>query len=71
MPVYGISVGIGTIVSAKESVMIVWGSGKHLTLARMKRAERYEPDWPATVIHECALGEILADTDAAAPRDAR
>jgi hypothetical protein len=36
----------------------------------MKSAERYEPTWPATVIHECALGEILADTDAAAPPDA-
>jgi hypothetical protein len=37
----------------------------------MKSAERYEPVWPATVIHECALGEMLADADAAAPLDAR
>jgi glucosamine-6-phosphate deaminase len=71
VPGHGISVGIDTIASAKESVMIVWGSGKRLTLTRMKSAERYEPGWPATVIHECALGEILADTDAAAPLDAR
>jgi glucosamine-6-phosphate deaminase len=71
VPDYGISVGIDTIVSAKESVMIVWGAGKHLTLTRMQGARRYEPDWPATVIHECALGEILADKDAAAPLDAR
>ena len=71
VPGHGISVGIDTIASAKESVMIVWGSGKRLTLTRMKRAERYEPDWPATVIHECVVGEILADTDAAKPPDAR
>jgi glucosamine-6-phosphate deaminase len=64
VPSHGISVGIDTIASAKESVMIVWGSGKRLTLARLKRADRYEPDWPATVIHECVVGEILADTDA-------
>ena len=70
VPGHGISVGIDTIASAKESVMIVWGSGKRLTLTRMKRAERYEPDWPATVIHECVVGEILADTDAAKPPDA-
>jgi glucosamine-6-phosphate deaminase len=71
VPSHGISVGIGTIMSAKESAMIVSGSGKRLTLNRMKSAERYDPNWPATVIHECAVGEILADKDAAASSDAR
>jgi glucosamine-6-phosphate deaminase len=70
VPDHGISVGIDTIVSAREAVMVVWGSGKRLTLTRMKTAERYEPDWPATVIHECAKGEILADADAAGSVDA-
>jgi glucosamine-6-phosphate deaminase len=69
VPSHGISVGIDTIVSAKSSVMIVWGAGKRLTLSRMLGAKRYEADWPATVIHECEAGEILADTDAAAPAD--
>jgi len=36
-----------------------------LTLSRMRAADRYDPAWPATVIHECRAGEILADTDAA------
>lgn len=66
VPTHGISVGIDTIVSAKESVMIVWGTGKHSTLTRILNAERYEPDWPATVIHECVAREILADTAAVA-----
>lgn len=70
VPSHGISVGIDTIASAKESAMIVWGSGKRLTLTRMQHAERYEPNWPATVIHECAGGEILTDTDAAESLDA-
>ncbi len=65
VPSHGISVGIETIASAKQGVMIVWGAGKRLTLTRIRSAERYEPDWPATVIHECAVGEILTDTDAA------
>jgi glucosamine-6-phosphate deaminase len=69
VPDHGISVGVDTIASAKESVMIVWGSGKRLTLTRMKSAERYESSWPATVIHECALGEILADAAAAGSLD--
>ena len=67
VPTHGISVGIDTIASAKEGAMIVWGAGKRLTLTRIRSAERYVPDWPATVIHECAVGEILTDTDAAEP----
>jgi glucosamine-6-phosphate deaminase len=71
VPSHGISVGIDTIASAKESAMIVWGAGKRLTLTRIRSAERYEPEWPATVIHECAVREILTDTDAAEPLAAR
>lgn len=70
VPHHGISMGIDTIASAKAAVMIVWGAGKRLTLERMLRADRYEPEWPATVIHECAVREILSDTDAAAERAA-
>jgi glucosamine-6-phosphate deaminase len=66
VPRHGIGVGIATIASAEEAVMVVWGAEKRRTLARMLRAERYEPAWPATVIHECRRGEICADTEAAA-----
>ena len=66
VPQYGISVGIDTIASARSAAMIVWGSAKRPTLARIRRAVRYEADWPATVIHECAGGEILCDREAAA-----
>jgi glucosamine-6-phosphate deaminase len=45
--------------------MVVWGSGKGLTLSRMLAAERYEPDWPATLVQECGRGEIVADEAAA------
>jgi glucosamine-6-phosphate deaminase len=65
VPRHGVSVGISTIVSAREALMVVWGSGKGLTLSRMLAAERYQPDWPATLVHECARGEIIADEAAA------
>jgi glucosamine-6-phosphate deaminase len=71
VPKHGISVGIGTIASAREAVMVVWGAGKRATLSRMLTAERYQPDWPATVIHECAVREIWGDTDAATPLEPR
>lgn len=69
VPHHGVSVGIATIAAAREAVMVVWGAGKRLTLARMLGAECYDPDWPATVIHECPTREILCDTDAAAGLD--
>lgn len=65
VPHHGVSVGNGTITESKEAVMIVWGAGKRQTLSRILRADRYEPDWPATLIHECAVGEIVSDTEAA------
>jgi glucosamine-6-phosphate deaminase len=66
VPHHGVSVGIATIAASKSAVMIVWGAGKRLTLSRMSGTDRYDPAWPATVIHECAAGEIVADADAAA-----
>jgi glucosamine-6-phosphate deaminase len=67
VPSHGISVGIDTIASAKEAVMVVWGAAKRLTLDRIQGAERYEPDWPATVIHEVKTREILCDVAASPP----
>jgi glucosamine-6-phosphate deaminase len=65
VPGHGVTVGIDTIVAAKEAAMIVWGAGKSVTLARIRKANRYDPDWPATVIHECGAPEILSDVEAA------
>lgn len=65
VPTHGISVGIDTITSARESVMVVWGAGKTQALTRIVAAERYEAEWPATLIHECPVREILSDAGAA------
>ncbi len=65
VPRHGISVGIDTIASAREAAMVVWGTAKRGTLARILGAERYESQWPATVIHECPVREIVADAAAA------
>ena len=65
VPRHGVSVGIDTIIRSREAVMIAWGEGKRLTVARMRSADRYESDWPATLIHECAMAEIVCDRAAA------
>lgn len=67
VPQHGVTVGISTITEARQAVMIVFGASKRQTLSRMLRAERYEPEWPATVIHECAQRAIVSDAEARAP----
>ena len=70
VPGHGVSVGVATIADAREAVMVVWGAGKRRTLGRIRRADRYESDWPATLIHECTAGEVVADPEAAAEEGA-
>ena len=64
VPRYGVSVGVATIASAREAVMVVWGASKRLTLSRIRAVDRYDPSWPATVIHECTAREIVCDAEA-------
>ena len=61
VPHHGVSVGIDTIIRSRAAVMVAWGEGKHLTVERMRRADRYDPSWPATLVHECAAAEVVCD----------
>lgn len=65
VPRHGVSVGIATITTARHAVMVLTGSSKRESLARVVEADQYDSAWPATVIHEFSAGEILADRDAA------
>ncbi|HMC55279.1 MAG TPA: 6-phosphogluconolactonase [Gemmatimonadaceae bacterium] len=67
VPRHGITVGVATIAAARHSMMVVFGSGKRQTYQRMTVTDRYDPAWPATLIHECPGGTIVADSDAAGP----
>lgn len=64
VPKHGVSVGIATIADARVGVMVLTGKSKRESLSRVLKAEHYDPQWPATVIHELASGEILADREA-------
>ncbi|HZI43121.1 MAG TPA: 6-phosphogluconolactonase [Gemmatimonadaceae bacterium] len=67
VPPHGVTVGIATIAAAREAAMVVWGESKRLTLQRIRAADRYDPAWPATVIHECPIREIVCDKDSRHP----
>jgi glucosamine-6-phosphate deaminase len=66
VPPQGVTVGIATIAGAREAVMVVWGESKRLTLQRILAAEGYDSSWPATVIHEIPIREIVCDAECAA-----
>lgn len=68
VPHQGVSVGIATIAEAREAIMLLTGASKRVTLQRILAASAYDPAWPATVIHECAVREIVADAAAADTR---
>ncbi len=65
VPRLGVTVGVATIMAAREVVMVAWGEGKRETVRRMRTAREYDPAWPATLIHACASGEICVDEAAA------
>jgi glucosamine-6-phosphate deaminase len=67
VPRYGVTVGIATIRRLSRAViMIVTGSHKQTAALRLAAAEHYDPQWPATVLSDCASATLLADRDAAA-----
>lgn len=69
VPDHGVSVGIATLAEAREGIMALTGASKCLSLQRILAASAYDPSWPATVIHECAVREIVADAEAASGLD--
>jgi glucosamine-6-phosphate deaminase len=66
VPRYGVSVGPGTIARHSHSALLMLlGEAKATALERISAAHAYDPDWPATVVVECADAQIVADVAAA------
>ncbi len=62
VPIEGISVGLGTIRRLSKAVlMVLHGPDKRESWRRLSEASSYEPDWPATFIHECTNAIIMTD----------
>ena len=62
VPTHGVTVGIDTISRhSRSAVMIVHGADKAEAAARLAAADRYDPDWPATVLSECERAELFLD----------
>ncbi|MGW0086719.1 6-phosphogluconolactonase [Streptomyces sp. NPDC003393] len=66
VPRRGVSVGPATIAGLSKRVRLVaTGADKAKSVARVRAAGRWEPDWPATIVHASREAEIWTDPAAA------
>lgn len=70
VPSHGLTVGIGTIAElSRSAVMIITTAEKREAFERISTAAAYDPEWPATVVAECADALVVADRAAAGVRE--
>lgn len=66
VPRYGVTVGVATIrEQSRQVVMVAHGQPKARTVRRIVESDTYLPEWPATVLAECARPLLFVDEAAA------
>ncbi|TCC55107.1 hypothetical protein E0H73_36530 [Kribbella pittospori] len=66
VPTYGVTIGTAELAALSRSVvMLLWGPNKAYAFDRIRRADSYDPAWPATIVHDCHNARIYADEQAA------
>jgi glucosamine-6-phosphate deaminase len=66
VPRYGVTVGVGTIrEQSKQVVMVAHGAPKARAVRRVAEADGYRPEWPATILADCARPRLFIDEAAA------
>jgi glucosamine-6-phosphate deaminase len=66
VPRHGVSVGLGTIRGARALRLVLHGAGKRAAATRLLGLDRFDPSWPASVVHAHDDARILLD-EAARP----
>ncbi len=59
VPTRGVSVGLGTIMQARRLRLVLHGPDKRKAAERILARDRFDSDWPATVVHEHPDAQIL------------
>jgi glucosamine-6-phosphate deaminase len=66
VPRYGVTVGVATIRDqSRQVVMVAHGDAKAPAVRRVAEADSYRPEWPATILTECARPLLFVDEAAA------
>jgi glucosamine-6-phosphate deaminase len=64
VPTHGVSVGLATISASREVRLVLHGAAKRAATSRLLALDAFDPEWPASIVHECADAEIWVDEDA-------
>ncbi|HEX4679576.1 MAG TPA: 6-phosphogluconolactonase [Gaiellaceae bacterium] len=64
VPLYGVSVGLGTIAEARTVRLVLHGTGKRAAAARLLELDGFDPSWPASIAHDHPDAQIWIDKDA-------
>lgn len=59
VPDRGVSVGLATIADARRLRLVMHGPDKRDATERLLSYERFDPEWPASIVHEHDDAEIL------------
>jgi glucosamine-6-phosphate deaminase len=64
VPRHGVSVGLATIAGARSARLVLHGPDKRHAAGRVLSLDRFDASWPASVVHDCADGQIWLDREA-------
>jgi glucosamine-6-phosphate deaminase len=64
VPTRGVSVGLGTISAARALRLVLHGSYKRAAARRLLALDRFDPAWPASIVHAHHDAQILIDEEA-------
>jgi len=64
VPRFGVSVGLATISDARALRMVLHGADKREATRRLLALDGFDPDWPASIVHEHRDAQILIDEEA-------
>jgi glucosamine-6-phosphate deaminase len=59
VPTQGVSVGLQTIADARALRMVIHGEDKRAAIERLLSYDRFDPAWPASIVHDHDEAEIL------------
>jgi glucosamine-6-phosphate deaminase len=64
VPEHGVTVGLATIAGARRQRLVLHGATKRAATDRLLSLDRFDPRWPASIVHDCADAEIWVGKEA-------
>jgi glucosamine-6-phosphate deaminase len=59
VPTQGVSVGLATIADARALRMVIHGDDKRAAIERLLSYDRFDAEWPASIVHDHDDAQIL------------